>query len=253
MKSSLLQKLVEQIVQEELRDMDEDLETRRMMAKDLEQDFPGGVNIDRVDIWSPTPENIARMIQQGRSVKKVFNKYADRNWLQTLILVHGCKYRQLEKILGPGHPNSKDEISTRAFEPGEFNRNTTYSNKPYGVVLKGHITLLARSMNDLYTGFGKDYASHDPKRVKSSGANKGIGQMYPPEEYADLDPILILDKEDWDEAYDKNINEALVDNWRPVLVYTTYGEDFREDAQELVDKYGLDIPVVTGKEAEDVL
>jgi hypothetical protein len=250
----------------------EDLERRQGLAKDFKA-------TGRREKWigdpsrMPPDERQAAMkdiMAQGRDLKKVFAKNADREFLDSLVTVHWTSKQTMINML-LGKLSSRDELSTSAYLPGAEVPGGEGKFGRFGIVVKGHITLLANNMDQVYTGGGEEYADADPQRTKMSGANKGVQQTYEPEDYGEY-KILVLDKDDWKpkKAFTGNMNnEALVDNWSPMALIvpgsqTGYqhdpasgqssplplsidrktGTDFVEKFEKLVKKAGLDIPVM---------
>ena len=253
----------------------EDSASREQFAQDL---YDAGIRDDR---WIGDPETIPAgkerdkamkdIMSQGRVLKKAFAKNADRAFLNNLVTVHWAYSRKsLEKLL-KGAFSSRDEISTAAYLPGQIKGTGKFGK--WGVLVKGHITLLANDMDQLYTGSTIDYKYADPERTKMSGANKGAQQIYEPSGYSEY-KILVLDEEDWDpevRGVDSNQNnEALVDNWAPMALIVPDGPlsnlppewslgsertepqvpdtTEAEKWEELVEEAGLDIQVMTHKE-----
>ena len=182
--------------------LEEDDNTREEFAKDL-CDMGG---YDRMH----NPEgDYPEVIKTGRGIKKMYNKHADRAFLDSLITIHWTERMGLVKLLS--HGSSKDELSCAAYLPGEV---TTSTWGDYGVVVDGYISLLANDMNDVMSGGGKDYTLANPERTKSSGANKGVGLSYRCVDY--VDKIFVFDEEDWSPRNRKGsrFNEAFVDNWK---------------------------------------
>ncbi len=183
--------------------LNEDIDTREKFAKDLCK--LGGYDKMRQPVMdSDYPE----MIKTGRGIKKAYNKYADRAFLDSLITIHWTDRRGSAAIL---QASSKDEMSAAAYLPGEVTLSTWGD---YGYVIDGRITLLANDMNDVMSGGGKDYALAKPERTKASGANKGLGISYRCVDY--VDNIFVFDKEDFKPRIVKGShwNEAFVDNWK---------------------------------------
>jgi hypothetical protein len=187
--------------------INEDESTRETFAQEFcdlggfESGYWGGMPTSRKDYQDA--------IKVARPLKKLYNKHADRAFLNSLITVHWTERMGLVKILSKG--SSKDELSCAAYLPGTV---TTSTWGDYGVVVKGYISLLANDMNDLVSGAGQGYAKVDPQRTKSSGANKGVGMVQRCSDYAD--EILVFDKDDWKPRVYKGTtrNEAFVDNWK---------------------------------------
>jgi hypothetical protein len=213
-------------------------------------------------------EKITRQkISAGRDLKKAFAKNADRAFLDSLVTVHWMRNKsQLENFI-QGKATSRDELSTSAYLPGQIKGAGAFGG--YGALVKGHITLLANDMDQLFTGHGSTYTYIDPQRTKMSGANKGIQQKYEPGDYAQ-NKIIVLDKEDWDPSGGaRTNNEALVDNWTPMAIIVpdssstagVWDEDLQKTEpagpdraeaeivwEPLLKKWGLDIPVMSHKE-----
>jgi hypothetical protein len=172
----------------------------------------------------------------GRAIKDAFRKTADHQWLATLNTVHwGYDTHALADVID----KSKDELSATMSLPGApFVQARPH---PMGILIKGRITLAANDQDKLYSGGYFDYMGSDDEkeaakqqhRAKSSGVNKlpqiskdfsryGMlkrGNPYMEQMAIDAIPY-VLDQQTWD--WDPNdpdssgVNEALVDNWRPL-------------------------------------
>jgi hypothetical protein len=173
--------------------------------------------------------------------------------------------------------SGRDELSANAFLPGQFHFGDWQWGGDFGLVVKGHITLLANDMDDLSTGSGQEYAKADPERTKMSGANKGVSKLYHPDTYesggevtsgpvpigeprnVSTPPVMVLDKEDWQPRKGSSgsaWNEALVDNWRIVGIILgdpkadkPSRKGMRHNWEKYAKTVGLDVPVMTAKEA----
>lgn len=156
----------------------------------------------------------------GKAIKRAFNANADHQWLSTLDTVHWGYVSGLEELIGKG----KDELSTTMSLPDEPLRGMFTT--PAGLWVKGRITLAANNQDELFTGHFS--VSSDPARVhqaKSSGINKlprvskdysGYGNLKRDTELGNIaarNIPYVLDQSMWAPA---KINEALVDNWKPV-------------------------------------
>lgn len=203
----------------------------------------------------------------GRAVKRAFAKNADHQWLSTLDTVHWVPTPYpIEKLIGRG----KDEISATMTLPGDslepFSRDMSY-----GFWVKGRITLAANDMDFLYTGHYDDYS--DPyegseeevqHRDRSSGRNKRPMQLKDYSRYAaaekgneEHEKIVskaipyVLNKDTWQQPSLGQVNEALVDNWKPVgiivadpqvadivstLAYVTNAEEAKEELTGIVKR-----------------
>ena len=247
----------------------EDAKRRQALARDLED---AGVE----DKWvrsGGSKANMQKIISQGRNLKKAFAKNADRKFLDSLVTVHWGSTQTIINMLD-GNISPKDELSAAAYLPGSEFQDGVGRFGRFGIVIKGHITLLANDMDQLYTGEGQKYRDAFPERTKMSGAGKGVQQTYNPKAYEEY-KILVLDKEDWNpkRSFDNETanNEALVDNWSPVALIVpgapakedsaqlelplgaddtdpTTGIDFVAKFEKLAKKAGLDIPVMSSGE-----
>ena len=168
--------------------------------------------------------------EAGRDIKRAFNKNADHQFLSTLDTVHWAyDFYELEPLKGKG----KDELSVTMTLPGDSFEPA--AGLPYGLWVKGRITLASNEQDKLYSGFYGDYGvGHEgdeeavAQRDRSSGRNKRpsvskdysrYGQLQRGNEYMEKmarDGIpYILDQSTWDPSETQSNNEALVDNWSP--------------------------------------
>ena len=183
----------------------------------LGRDFDTGFR-ETTDEDEASDEEIAasyrRMAGAGRKLKKAFAAHVDRKYVDSLEYVHWTNdKRKVLMMLAPDivkpddrAPKKRDEVSVIAYLPNKKEGKGAFGK--YGMVIDGHVTLLANDMNALHTGYTAHYKSADPHRTASSGANKGIG-------VAD-DESVVLSAEDWNPRKVGNAgrwNEALLDNW----------------------------------------
>ena len=200
---------------------------------------------------------------QGREIKRAFNKHADHQFLSTLDTVHwGLSPSALEQLKG----KRRDEISTTMTLPGD----DFIAPFEYGLWVKGRITLATNNQDMLYSGFYGDYGpgyegteeevSH---RDRSSGRNKrpstskdysGYKQLVHGNEFhekmARKGLPYVLDKSTWNPASVKDhgtptYNEALVDNWQPVGIVIKPGMGMLQAGpaviRDLATKFGVPI------------
>ena len=189
----------------------------------------------------------------GKTIKTAFRDNADHQWLATLDTVHWTQDPyNLAALVG----KSKDELSTTMTLPGKYLEQPKW-DLPFGLWVKGRITLAANDQNNLYTGHLYDYMGDNPRskkgkeqehRAKSSGINKlpTVSRDY--KKYAKLTPgderseklakdiPYVLDQSTWDPSKTRSgVNEALVDNWRAVGIIASYDEVNPEFFQDLED------------------
>jgi hypothetical protein len=197
----------------------------------------------------------------GRAIKRAFNANADHKWLSTLDTVHWTgEIYNMEALVGRG----KDELSATMTLPGEdFDWQLDY-----GLWIQGRITLATNDQDQLYSGHFHDYIpgltstvseEEYEQRKKSSGINKlpttskdysRYGKLKRGNEYAEemakKIPYL-LDQSMWAPAGSNN--EALVDNWKPVgiiltrgdEIYTIDGMGYVEGTKEDIEEFAIGV------------
>lgn len=176
--------------------------------------------------------------EAGREIKRAFANNADHQFLNSLDTVHWTgDFYGMEGLKGKG----RDELSATMTLPGD---NFDYP-LDYGLWIKGRITLAANDQDKLYSGFHGDYGAGSEgteeevaHRDKSSGRNKRptvskdysrYGQLKRGNEFGEKmarDGIpYVLDQSTWKPVQGSSNNEALVDNWRPVGIILTRGDE----------------------------
>ena len=198
----------------------------------------------------------------AREIKRAFNKNADHKFLSTLDTVHWTgDFYGMEGLKGKG----KDELSATMTLPGD---DFDYP-LDYGLWIKGRITLATNDQDKLYSGFYGDYGPGEEgteeevaHRDKSSGRNKRptvskdysrYGQLKRGNEFSEKmarDGIpYVLDQSTWNPVQGSSNNEALVDNWKPIGIILTNGDeinaisglDYIEGTKEDVHEFALGI------------
>lgn len=192
----------------------------------------------------------------GRAIKRAFAANADHNFLSSLDTVHwtGDLYG-MEGLKGKG----KDELSATMTLPG----NSFDGILDYGLWIKGRITLAANDQDMLYTGH---YSTDDPDEKqahidRSSGRNKRptvskdysrYGQLERGNEFHEQmasNIPYVLDQSTWHKGIAGETNEALVDNWKPIGIILTRGDeinaitglDYIEGTKEDIEEFALGV------------
>jgi len=202
----------------------------------LKEDALGFVH-DLTDVTPGEEVGTGRISKEsGRQIKRAFNANADHQWLATLDTVHWSDVHNLLQLVG----QNKDELSTTMTLPGEpFNR---FFPRFHGLWIRGRITIASNDHDSMYTGTQGWYVA-DPRsdaskkefeqRKRSSGINKrpsvskdysryGMLKKGQHEEFASKSIPYVLDQSTWDPSKNfSGINEALVDNWKPVGIIVT--------------------------------
>jgi len=209
----------------------------RVGADDFSPDFQGERGAPRREATK----------EVRRAIKQIFRDEADHKWLSTLNTVHwAMNPKTLMRLKG----RNRDELSTTMALPNEQLVSFSPAVRPFGLWVKGRITLAADDMDQIWSGHYGKYMTHPvfPKdgptpeqlqRQRSSGVNKLPGEVPLPNKWGRmaknigkkrgkwsdeklLDLVLdefpyVLDRQTWQTTSSGNRpNEALVDNWRPV-------------------------------------
>ncbi len=173
--------------------------------------------------------------EAGREIKRAFANNADHQFLSTLDTVHWTSdFYGVEGMKGKG----KDELSATMTPSGDS--FDPAGGLPYGLWIKGRITLASNEQDNLYSGFYGDYGPGSEgseeavaHRDKSSGRNKrptvsksykNYGKLERGNEYMEKmanNIPYILDQATWNPSKTKSNNEALVDNWKPAGIILT--------------------------------
>ena len=228
----------------------EDAAKRKAFAQDMRGRGLGDRSVSSTSAAIMSGDDYKEMIQLGRPLKQLFAKHADRAFLDSLITVHWASVNNAMNLLKSG--SSRDELSASAYLPGQLD-TSILSAYDVGVVIKGHITLLANDMDDVLSGGGQAYREVAPERAKMSGANKGVSRIYDPDVYEMGTAVLVFDTEDWLPAVrwsnEPHSNEALVDNWQLTGLIV---QDASQKT-EIGHSVSVDVPVMTPQEASKAL
>jgi hypothetical protein len=161
-----------------------------------------------------------------KKLRQIYNKYADRQFLDSLTIVHWVSPEHLQRYLNAG---KKHQTSAEGYLPGNpIEQHWGF----YGVGVKMEGWVVLGSNENLYSGF-EGYKAQPGK--EGSGFVKGAGIASRPDHPEDSD-ILIYDKETFiknsgkgsgfggdDDLYRNN--EFIVDNWKPVAIVVVGGKN----------------------------
>ena len=209
------------------------LEDKKSFMKELTRDpnwDEGATDYADVDYKGnkrvPRGARPGRARKRGRNLKQVWAKHVDREFVDSLVYIHWMHKDEVLPFLIESEPPNKDELSCSAYMNGKLPKS--HNMGAFGVIVRGHVTLLGNSMDSMYTGNRSTIDQAFPDMKNTSGIQKGVMA-------AEMD-TYILSKEDftgpkskWDE------NEALVDNWEVVALYCD--EKFLKNMKEIRDKY----------------
>ena len=196
--------------------------TRQSMASDISSmNLPAGGGMVS---HNKEPQDILKAyIEKGRPIKQLFNKYADHEFMRSLSCIHYANIENLKSL--NKQVTSRDELSAVAWKRGERfvfgNPMGGDQSKQCGVLLKGHITLLANDSSDIVSGRGDWYSTHLPDRTRDSGANKGVSVIPSVSDIVGPKAAYVLSEDDWNPKQNSSgarLNEALVDNWKISMI-----------------------------------
>ena len=235
MKRDELRKIVEtQIKKLYAESLDEDMEKRNAVFNYMKK------VLDPEHKWRKKRDDAheqglpAKGRMQGRLLKKIFARLADRSFIDSLVTVHwGKNWASIEHALKT--VSSKDELSCAAYLPQDVQPGGMGS---VGLLVKGHITLVANDMDKLWSGEGGRTGEDFPQMKKTSGINKGVQRWFQALDFY-KEAFFVFDKEDWKPEVNKSgryRNEALVDNWKALaVVFGTIDELEKGENQELIE------------------
>jgi|TARA_A100000172_G_C3039350_1_gene109816 8-oxo-dGTP pyrophosphatase MutT (NUDIX family) len=180
-------------------------------------------------------EEYLRIHKQGKILKNQFTKYADRQFLDSLVTTHTANREQVIKLLSVAAKQNnliRDEINATATLPGNWSETAWFQGSPdkWGVILKGDINLLVKDMDEIRTGYYEKYKKHLPKDAFEGGFRKGLINLPKPGSVM-YDDVFILDAGDWSKVSSKEYaptskfyddplrqNEALVSNFKILAI-----------------------------------
>ena len=189
MKRTDLKKMVDEQLKPRLT---EDMEKRNAVFNYMKKVLDPDHKWEKKRQDASTPQR-GRMT--ARLLKKIFAKLADRSFVDSLVTIHWGGYGSIERSIGK-HVSSRDELSCAAYLPQDVRLG---GMGDAGLLVKGHITLLANDMDDLWTGSGERTGVDFPQMKKTSGANKGVNKSFRAVEFYEH-PLLVFDKKDWKPA-----------------------------------------------------
>ena len=174
-----------------------------------------------------------------RTLKKNWNKHADRNFIDSIKLVHWNISGDPAKYLTT---SGKDETSAEGYLPDEPMVSNFAKGTQVGVLLDGYVTFAMNAGGG--TGFfGGQEAG---EKWKSSGMVKRAAARK-----ANFPRYLILNKDSLFRGK-RTFNEFIVDNWEPKALVAVGGAEnkFYRELYAIAKKTGLPIIDENGKKVE---
>ena len=167
-----------------------------------------------------------RARKRGRNLKQVWAKHVDREFVDSLVYIHWMNHNEVLPFLMESEPPNRDELSCSAYINGKLAAGHNMGD--FGVVVRGHVTLLGNSMDAMYTGNRSTIDQAFPNMKNTSGIAKGVmaaemgTYILGPEDFTGP-------KNKWDE------NEALLDNWEVLGLFCD--RKYLEIMKKIRDEY----------------
>jgi hypothetical protein len=235
------------LIYENVKDFMKDFEAELAATKDLPlgtdrgDDYPAQFDPDYLFKGRPRESDNLPVGRGAYYVKKLWNKYADRKWVDSLVKIHWVP--SLVGFASSG-VTPKDELSCATYTQQEYNNlsNINWSGVEAGLVLEGYTTFLSPGTSN--PGFFRHFAK-DPnyiKSKKSSGISRLpllFGQNISPE-MADMmeQGAFLYNEESWDKVKNiapNEIIESYVDNWRISQVVFASTQEYRSSMKSYDD------------------
>jgi len=184
----------------------------------------------------------------GREHKKNYNKYADRQWVNSLVTYHvtsAVKALQLAKKLQENPRIRRDEIAASAVKQvrdlqGVFQGKRESEKSLPGkavIIIKGYVSYANNDENNVFSDDYTHYANNPDPKIKTNIKTSGISRN--PHGVFDMplsyDTGAIYGEEDYVKPHASR-NEVFVDNWKVIAVGTFPATD-PEVNKQIVDSY----------------
>lgn len=178
--------------------------------------------------------------QRGRLVKQTWSKHVDRGFIDSLVYIHwadAAAIRRRAIRVATGRYTNRDELACGAYISGEVPNSGVIGN--VGLLVKGHVTLVANDMNKVFSGSRNDISLANPEMENTSGVNRGVG-------FANAQ-TYVLDRQSFYYRRKKG-KEAFVDNWEitGIVVSPMYDLDYEkaQKLQKMIKRGGIDVPLI---------
>ena len=145
--------------------------------------------------------------RQARKLKNLWRQHSDQKSFRDLTFVHWFS-NSVESIPEFVHASGKDEISTSISSPDGPITDTRWG--VIGIQVKGWVTFAGNNMNQMMTGYMEKAKAKD----RAKYADRGLPKR-PIESTPRFWDSFALGAEDLHYS-ESMVNEAIVDNWRPV-------------------------------------
>ncbi len=179
-------------------------------------------------------------------LKKAWAKHVDRGFVNSLVYIHWGKLENIESLImnNATSRRNKDEISCAAYKKGEVAPEGNMFGT-IGVQIQGHVSLLGQDMDNISSGYKKDFLKYYKDMRKTSGINRGVRTA--------RSGTYILGPEDFPNREESatifNKTEAFIDNWhiKSIVNSPTHDDVHTEDQLsqfvENLKAFNINIPI----------
>lgn len=192
------------------------------------------------DSADPTFEKHKQSKLQAREVKRIWRAEADHEFMRSLIKIHWIEDKGNRNTFDPVKLldffllSGKNEIATQAWLPDSTIIHSEWGK--IGVIVQGTVTLAANDMNEIYSGYFDRLPIGLHQKYRSSGVPRRST-------YFNDRNSFVLDRKSFDST-SSEINEFIVDNWRPTGVIIQYPADILIESVRDTVKLGVDAKIL---------
>ncbi len=179
-------------------------ELRRLIREALKDDFDAEAS--RIVYTKMSNDSTKDYVLRQRAAKKLWNKYADHSFFDSLIKVHWTK-----RVKDLFSANSRDELSVTLYDHNQLPILRNEFGEGVGLLLKGRITYASNNMDNIVTGvYKKRQVNPSSKVVRRPSVPLSTSSSKYDDDEDNFDRDAILDKETF-----KNSprNEGIIANW----------------------------------------
>jgi len=218
---------------------------RRLVREILLEDLAGFVKRTQEiqyssDSADPTFEKHKQTKLQAREVKRIWRAEADHEFMRSLIKIHWIDDKGNRNTFDPVKlldflmlPR-KNEIATQAWLSDSTIIQSEWGK--IGVIVQGTVTLAANDMNEIYSGYFDKLPIGLHQKYRSSGVPRRST-------YFNDRNSFVLDRKSFDST-SSEINEFIVDNWRPTGIIIQYPADILIESVRDTVKLGVDAKIL---------
>ena len=237
---SQLRKLIKESAKEFMKDFEEELAATkdRPLGTFRGDNYPAAHDEEYLFKGKPRQSDSLPVGRAAYLVKKLWNKYVDRSWVDSLIKIHWAD--SLSSFIDSSIVN-KDELSCATYTVEEFNSlsGTSWVSAKIGLVLEGYTTFLSPGTSNpgFYRFMAKVPGYIESK--KSSGISRlplTFGSGLTPDALSMMEEGgLLYNQESWDKIRSQDpsgLVESYVDNWKISQIIFSSQEDYENNLEE---------------------